>query len=84
MPIGWFKNYTGNVPKSQNETIILYSRINNYISKKSLKRIDYEEQIDELKYAYNTELKRISSNENKWYLYSSEEKRFENDKYIKN
>ena len=82
MPIEWFKNYTGDVPTSQKETITLYSRINNYILKKHLESINYEEQIDELKYAYNTELKRTSSNENKWYSYSSEEKRFENDKLI--
>ena len=43
MPIEWFKNYTGDVPTSQKETITLYSRINNYILKKHLESINYEE-----------------------------------------
>lgn len=82
MPIEWFKNYTGEVPSFQKEQILLYSRINNYISKKELESMSYEGQIEELQDDYKREVKRASSNENKWYLYESEEKRFQNKKLI--
>ncbi|MGL5693432.1 MAG: S41 family peptidase [Peptostreptococcaceae bacterium] len=82
MSIEWFKNYTGQVPKTQSEGIILNSKINNYISKKILESRNYDDQIDELKDVYNMELERISLDENKWYLDESKEKRFKNDRLI--
>lgn len=82
MSIEWFKNYTGQVPHIQSEGIILNSKINNYISKKSLESMNYDDLTDELKDDYNRELERISLNENKWYLDESKEKRFKNDRLI--
>ena len=82
MSMEWFKNYTGEVPQVQSEVITLNSKINNYISKKILKSMDYDNQIDELKDEYDRDIERISLNENKWYLYESKEKRFENDRLI--
>ena len=80
--LNWFKNFIGEMPQIESESIQLCSLINNYITQMAIKNIDYDKLTTELKDEYNKELKRSNSNSNKWYISKTEEKRHKNDTKI--
>lgn len=81
-PLNWFKNFTGEMPQTESESIQLYSLINNYISKLAIKNINYETLSTELKEEYKKEVERANINVNKWCISKTKEKRHENDTKI--
>lgn len=74
----WFKNFIGEAPCIEKSSIQLCSRINNYVTKKAIKNVDYTSLSNEFKLEYKKELDRANKDTNQWYISRTEEKHHKN------
>ena len=68
IPATWFESFTGQMPKTNHIDIRLANLINNYVTKKALKIIDYENLTPYFKNLYEIESDIATQTKNKWYI----------------
>lgn len=80
--IEWFVNFSGKKPEKISTTATLYSKVNNYITNKTLENINIDFEYEMLQEMIKDEIDKAKSDINKWDISYGSNKRIQNNNLI--